>query len=303
MSPRSPLHSPSSPTDLASLAVVDTHSHVIAQDEQRYPRAPMGGKASDWSRERPADAPAMLAAMAAAGVAQSVLVQASTCYGHDSSYVAAAVQAHPAHFIGVYSVDPLAVDAVQQVQRWSSAGLAGLRIFIAGHTTANHDVRLDDPRGFPVWQYAADHHIPICVQIRADGLPQLALLLREFPKVNVLLDHFARPVLEDGPPYAQAQALFALAAHNNLHFKFTSHNVRESKVGLATQASFARTVVDVFGAQRIAWGSNFSASSGSLKEQLDEALSATAELSGEERRWIFSGTARALYPTLGKAGA
>jgi L-fuconolactonase len=68
--------------------------------------------------------------------------------------------------------------------------------------------------------------------------PSSRLLLKQFTKAIVLLDHFARPVLEEGAPYAQAASLFALAKYENLNFKFTTHNVRESKEGKATQASF-----------------------------------------------------------------
>jgi predicted TIM-barrel fold metal-dependent hydrolase len=284
-----------------SLPVVDLHSHVIAADAARYPLAPMGGKQSEWSKERPVDDRGMLAAMAQAGVAQSVLVQASTCYGHDNSYVQACVQAHPGRFAGVFSVDMQAAHAIASIQRWLQAGLSGARVFIAGHTAADHTVRLDDPRGFAAWQYIADHRIPICVQLRADGLPQLEALLTRFPDAVVLLDHFARPELEDGPPYARAVGLLALARFANLHFKYTTHNVRESRAGKATQAGFIRTVVDAFGAQRIGWGSNFPASSGTLQSQLSEAWEATAALSPTEREWIFSRTARRLYPVLAQA--
>ena len=64
---------------------IDTHSHVICTDTARYPNAPVGGQKSDWSRERPVSAEQMIAAMDEAGIAKSVLVQASTCYGHDNS--------------------------------------------------------------------------------------------------------------------------------------------------------------------------------------------------------------------------
>ena len=80
---------------------IDTHTHVISSDEARYPRAPVGGHQSDWSKERPVSVERMLESMDAAGVAKSVLVQASTCYGHDNSYVADAVAAHPDRFTGV----------------------------------------------------------------------------------------------------------------------------------------------------------------------------------------------------------
>lgn len=280
--------------------VVDSHSHVIADDAQAFPLAPMGGKQSDWSRERPVNGKGMRVAMEVAGVAKSILVQASTCYGHDNSYVVESVRAEPQRFIGVYSVDTLSANAIERIAHWRAQGLSGLRVFIAGHTAADHGVRLDDPRGFPSWDYISEQKIPICVQLRADGLPQLETLLRQFPLATVLLDHFARPLLEGGVPYKEAASLFALAKYPNLHFKFTTHNVRESREGKSTQAQFCRAVVDAFGAQRIAWGSNFPASKGSLQDHLNEALEATASLTLEEQRWIFSRTAHQLYPDLNR---
>jgi len=293
-----------SPLTAVSLGVpvVDSHSHVIADDSIRYPLAPMGGKQSDWSKERPVNGAGMAQAMKDAGVAKSILVQASTCYGHDNSYTLDCVKANTAQFVGVFSVDTLLPDAVAQVKHWKEAGMSGMRVFIAGHTAAaDHSVRLDDPRSFPVWDYISQHKIPMCVQLRADGLPQLETLLKQFPKAIVLLDHFARPLLEEGAPYVQAASLFALAQYENLNFKFTTHNVRESKEGKSTQAAFAKAVVGAFGAHRIAWGSNFPASAGGLTQHLQEALEATASLTLDEQRWIFSGTAHALYPDLNKA--
>ena len=283
--------------------VVDTHCHVIAPDTTRYTLQPMGGKQSDWSRERPVDEAGMLAAMAEAGVAQAVLVQASTCYGHDSSYVRDCVRSQPSKFIGVYSVDLLAPDAPQQAARWQAEGLAGMRFFIAGHTAADHATRLDDPRARPAWQYASDHGIPVCVQLRANGLPQLEAVMRDFPEVTILLDHFARPVLEDGAPYRQAESLWALARFPNLNFKLTTHNMLESAQGQSTPQAFCEAVVAAFGARRIAWGSNFPASAGGLTHQLQLALDATRTLSDTDREWIFSGTARRLYPSLGTGKA
>jgi predicted TIM-barrel fold metal-dependent hydrolase len=240
----------------------------------------------------------MLAAMREAGVAKSVVVQASTSYGHDNRYLVDAVAAYRQSFLGVYSVDMLAADAVATIDAWQRSGLCGLRVFIAGHTAADHGARLDDPRADAAWSHASEQGIPVCVQIRADGLPQLEAMLQRFPRATVLLDHFARPELADGAPYAHAAGLFALAPYGNLYFKFTTHNVRESAGGRSTQADFCRAVVSHFGASRIAWGSNFPASAGSLKQLLDEALAATASLPAADREWIFSRTAHVLYPAL-----
>ncbi|HZD19410.1 MAG TPA: amidohydrolase family protein [Burkholderiales bacterium] len=265
--------------------MIDTHAHVISTDERRYPRAPLGGKQSDWSRERPVSAEEMVAAMDAAGIEQTVLVQASTCYGHDNSYVADAVAAHPRRFIGVFSVDVLAPDAPQRMRQWLDRGLAGLRIFIAGHTTAQ-DARLDDPRAFAAWEYAIAARVPICVQLRAGALGQLQSMLARFPKARVLLDHMARPVVDDAAP------LVGMAKYENLYLKLTTHNVRE-----LPQSFFAR-VVKSYGAARIAWGSNYPAAAGTLGALLADAREALAAFSAAERDWIFSRTAKSFYAAL-----
>ena len=273
---------------------IDTHAHVIAADTRRYPRAPLGGKQSDWSRERPVSAEQMLAAMDEAGVAKMVLVQASTCYGHDNAYVADAVAAHPQRFVGVFSVDMVTEDAPEKIRYWIDRGFAGLRVFIAGHTTAQ-DARLDDPRSFAAWQCAVDAGLPICVQARAPQLDQLGVLLERFPAARVLLDHMARPVVDDGPPYEAAAPLFALARYENLALKLTTHNLRDASKGKATPQTFLARVVKTFGAARIAWGSNFPASEGALGSLLADARAAFGALSHEERELIFSGTAKNFY--------
>jgi len=283
-------------------SIIDLHTHVIADDSVAYPPAPLTGKQSDWSRERPVTYPALLAAMEEAGIDKAALVQASTCYGHDNRYVADSVAARPDRFIGVYSVGLTDHDAPDRITYWHGRGLHGMRVFIAGHTAADRSTRLDDPRSFPAWECAQRLDIPVCVQLRADGLPQLANVLERFPRVRVLLDHFARPKLDDGLPYAAAAGLFELARFPNLFFKLTTHNVREAASGASTQAAFLRKAIDAFGARRIAWGSNFPASEGSLISLLSEALAATASLSDEEREWIYHRTARTLYPALGSLG-
>lgn len=278
--------------------VIDLHSHVIASDTKRYPLSPLSGQQSDWSRERPVGFGRMIAAMDEAGVAKTALVQASTCYGHDNAYVADAVAAHPVRFTGVFSVDVFRPDAPERIRYWMSKGLAGLRVFIAGHTAAAKDARLDDPSSFPAWELAGEAGIPVCVQLRAGGLAQLKTMLERFPQVRTVLDHMARPAIDDGPPYAGASGLFSLARHENLFLKLTTHNVRESRGGKATPEGFFGRVVAEFGASRIAWGSNYPASEGTLAGILAEARAALGALSRADRDWIFSRTAQSLYPSL-----
>jgi len=273
---------------------------VISSDTGRYPNAPLGGRKSDWSRERPVSTEQMIAAMDAARIAKAALVQASTCYGHDNSYVANAVAAYPDRFTGVFSVDVLAPDAAPKVRYWAGYKLTGMRLFTAGSTMPNQADWVDDPRSFPAWECAGELGIPICMQMTVKAIPQLMGMLKRFPRVTVILDHLAKPTLSDGPPYAGAADVFRLADYENLYLKLTPRTVLEAQNGKATPGSFFPLLVSRFGASRIAWGSNYPASEGTLAELLRASQKGLSVLSVDERDWIFRRTALALYPALGE---
>ena len=42
------------------MRIIDIHPHVISTDETRYPRAPIGGHQSAWSRDRPVSVEQMI---------------------------------------------------------------------------------------------------------------------------------------------------------------------------------------------------------------------------------------------------
>ena len=279
------------------MAVIDIHPHIISADIQRYPVAPVGGHQSDWSRARPVSLPEMIAAMSAAGVERSALVQASTCYGHDNSYVADAVAAHPDKFTGVFSVDVIAPDATERMRYWRRKRLTGLRIFSFG-STMTEQAALDDPKSHPAWECAVELDLPICLQMSGQAIPQVVRMIERFPRVRVVLDHAARPVLDDGPPYPAAQRLFDLARYPNIYLKVTPRVFTEARRGKATPESFFGRLVEEFGPHRIAWGSNYPASDGTLSELLALAKSSLAFLPQQDQEWIFAKTAQTLYPAL-----
>jgi L-fuconolactonase len=280
------------------VTVIDSHTHAISPDTQNYPLNPIGGHQSKWSAERPVDGQGLLVAMDKARVEKAVVVQASTIYGHNNDYVARVVADHRDRFAGVFSVDVLAADGLDQMKRWLDAGLSGLRLFTTGTTMPGQATWLDDPKSFPVWDYAEANNVPVCLQMTADGIPMLQTLLGHFPKVRVLLDHLARPKLEDGPPYARAQALFDLARYPGVFLKLTNRTIAAAGEGASTPAAFVARVLETFGADRIAWGSNFPAAEGSLNDLLADARAALADLSAEDQSAIFSGTIAGLYPAL-----
>ena len=146
-------------------SIVDIHPHVISTDNKRFPLDPLGGKQSTWSVERPTPHEKLVAAMKEAGVDKAAIVQASTAYGHDNSYVAEAIEKHPGRFTGVFSVDVLAPDAVEKMKVWIGKGFSGMRLFTTGSTMPGQATWFDDPRSFPAWEYAGKANIPVCMQM------------------------------------------------------------------------------------------------------------------------------------------
>ncbi|MFT8246162.1 amidohydrolase family protein [Roseomonas sp. BN140053] len=282
-------------------SIIDTHTHVVSPDRERYPTAPLGGRQSDWSAERPLSAEGLLEAMDAAGVSKAVVVQASTAYGHDNSCVADAVAAHRDRLVGVFSVDVLAADAPTQIRRWHERGFSGFRLFTTGTTMPGQAGWIDDPRGFPAWALAEELRLPIAMQMTGKGIPALRSMLERFPGVPVLLDHLARPVLAAGPPYTEAEPLMALDAFPQVVLKLTTRALHLAKEGASTPAALMEVLLRRFGAGRIMWGSNFPAHAGALKQLLAESQEALDGLGEADRDAIFGGTARRIYPALGEA--
>lgn len=277
---------------------IDIHPHVISDDDARYPRDPLFGVQSDWSRDRPVTIAKLAAAMDAAGVQKAAIVQASTCYGYDNSYVVDAIAEYPGRFTAVGSVDVLQPDAPRRIRDWMKRGVSGLRLFTGGSTAAFDTSSLDDTKSFPVWELCGEAGLSMCLQTSAIGLAQTAGLAKRFPKVRIILDHLARPEISDGPPYKKAASLFALTPFENIYLKVTPRIFHESQRGEASPETFFPKLVAAFGASRLAWGSNFPASEGTMADNLKVARQCLACLSEEDRAWVFAKTAQQLYPAL-----
>jgi L-fuconolactonase len=279
------------------MPLIDIHPHVISTDTQRFPLAPIGGHQSDWSQERPISYDEMIAAMDKAGVAKSAVVQASSAYAYDNSYVAAAVAAHPTRFTGVFSADVLAPDAVDRMKLWMAKGLTGMRLYTAG-STMEQKLWFTDPRTYPAWTFAGEAGLPVCMQMRFKAFPQLKEMLERFPKVRFIIDHLGRTEMADGTPYAAAAPLFELARYPNVYLKVTHRNFEESRNGKATPETFFRRLIEEFGANRIAWGSNYPAAKQPLADLVALGRDTLAFLPQADRDWIFEKTALTLYPAL-----
>jgi L-fuconolactonase len=277
---------------------IDIHPHIISDDPARYPRAPLFGVQSDWSRERPVTIDGLIAAMDEAGVEKAAIVQSSTCYGYDNSYLVDSIAKYPGRFTAVGSVDVTEPDAPVRIRQWVAKGVSGLRLFTGGSTAAFDSSSLADPRSFPTWEACGELGLSMCIQTDPSGLPEVVSLAKRFPQVRIVLDHLGRPDVTDGPPYNNATNLFNLAPLESIYLKLTPRIFGDVKRGKATPETFFPRLVEVFGSRRLAWGSNFPASAGKLKDNLAAARQCLGCLSAQDQAAIFAGTAQRLYPAL-----
>src|SRR5438046_1964589 len=96
---------------------IDTHVHVISDDEARFPLDPTGVTGA-WYRDDPCSVGRLLRLMEEAGVDAAVLVQAISAYRHDNRYCAYAARRHPERCTSVACIDvtsPDATDAARHV--------------------------------------------------------------------------------------------------------------------------------------------------------------------------------------------
>ena len=278
----------------ATEEIIDLHAHVISPDKQRYPVVPLGGQMSEFARERPQTFEEYVKQADAAGVKKAALVQVSTYYGIDNSYLVDCIARHHKRFIGVCSINTISDDNVKSLDGWVRRGMTGLRIFLL----PGDDDLLLNPKATPVWEYAAKKGITICISTRGSGVSQVPVLLKRYPTVKVVFDHTDFLKLEEGPPYANSQSFFEMAEFRNLYLKVTPTTFRSGQVGQSTTQSFIQKLVSVFGADHMAFGSDLPSAPGPLTKIIADAREGMSGLSPADRRMIFSGTARHLYPSL-----
>jgi L-fuconolactonase len=269
--------------------IVDTHTHIVSQDEQAYPLSPRP-LSGEWYREAPCSAEGLRAAMEECGVDRAVLVQPMGAYSFDNSYTADSAAADPGHFTSACCVDPDADDPLETLEYWlAERGMRGVRLF----ALSRGESWLAEPRTFPLWECAARLDAHVIVTIFAHQLPELRRVLERFPEIDVSLDHCAFPDVKAPEP------LFSLAALPNLHLKVSTHVLDAAAAAEGSASPFVRRLVDHYGAERIMWGSDFSQTHDrSYPELVAFGRRAFAELGGDERDACLGGTALRLWPDL-----
>lgn len=245
--------------------------------------------------------PADLApALAAHGIAATVLVQAAPSVA-ETEYMLGLADATPsvAGVVGWVDFEDPTSPAVL-------ARLAGHPVF-KGVRPMIQDIPDLDWMLRPDIAWAFEALISLDLTFDALGYPAhlqpFATLLSRYPELRVVIDHGMKPRVREAMAGLDAftdwaTGMRALAARPGTHCKL-SGLVTEAAPGwhISDLAPFVAHILEVFGPERVMWGSDWPVcrlrAEYSAWWEAAEAL--TADLAPSDRAAVFGGTARAFY--------
>ena len=124
--------------------------------------------------------------------------------------------------------------------------------------------------------------------------------MERYPGVKVAFEHAWGHKVGAPLDYSVLAPLFTFADNPNVYIKTAINNIAAAREGGGTPEQLYAKLVQVFGANRIMWSSNYPAHPkfGGVKARLEESKRALAFLSREDQEWIFGKTALSVYPAL-----
>ena len=287
--------------------IVDTHCHVFTDDRKKYPQIRDTARAgsipsiteigqTEWPLTRIED---LIAQFAEAGVDKATIVQAYFVYEYDNRYAIDVALEHQDRFTAVVVLDPLDPKSPDELSRMvETERVTGIR-FMRGRLPESS---LGKPETFPLWERIQSLKIPVAIGDRIADAPKIRPAMERYPEVKVAFEHSWGHKVGAPPDYTMLKPLFDLADNPNVYIKTAINNIAAAREGGGTPEQLYTKLVEVFGAKRIMWSSNYPAHPkfGGVKPRLDESKKALAHLSAEDQAWILGKTALAFYPALAK---
>lgn len=238
--------------------VIDTHIHLFAADQQRFP---YHANASYRPSAQPLEPYREFVKQA--GLSHTIIVHPEP-YQDDHRYLefCFANEPSPGYFKGTCLFDPIlpgTPSRMAELVARNPGRIVALRIHenrTAGvPPTAGGPIRdrdLKHPGVKAVWRKAHDLGLAIQMHIIPLHAPEVAALAREFAGTPVIIDHLARA--GQGTPEEYARVL-QMAKLPNVWMKFSGVNYSSRQPSPHRDAKpLVRRTFDAFGPRRMIWG-------------------------------------------------
>lgn len=270
---------------------IDAHQHFwqLAARAGGWPPPSLSAIYRDFA---PADLAPLLAAH---GVQGTVLVQSLPSEADTDWLLALAERAGFVRAV-VGWTDLLALDAPAAIARLAShKKLKGLRPMLQD---IGDERWIADAALAPALTAMVEHGLRFDALVLPRHLPALLECARAWPQLPIVIDHAAKPPVADALFGRWREDLAQLAALPNVHCKL-SGLVTEARADWTVEdlRPYVAHVLDVFGAQRVIWGSDWPVVdlAGGYGAWVAASESLLSHLGQQDRNDIFGLNARRFY--------
>jgi predicted TIM-barrel fold metal-dependent hydrolase len=286
-------------------ALYDTHSHFFSNDAERYPIDTTGAhEGADVLRNRimtnPSTPENILKLWSQNNVAGGVGVQYNSAYKTDNSYLLDSSDAHRDLISAVIILDARKPETPAKLRDLvEKRGVTGLRLTGYPDKAGNYPW-LDSDAAQATWAEADRLGLSVVLMYLPTepspaALAHIAGLAERYHNVKIVLDHIGWPALTGAQDYGLTPGHAALKSFPNVYFKLTTINLDNLEKAGLDSSDFLRHVVDVYGADRIMWGSDYGNTPGTFSDMVTRAERATAKLKPVERRKVLHDTGHRLF--------
>jgi L-fuconolactonase len=286
----------------------DTHTHFYTADAVTYPIDPTGAREGEEALvhrilTKPGTPERVFALWDASGVAAGAAVQFNTAYKTDNRYTLTVTDEHADRLgaVVILNASDPATPAELACMK-GRHGVTGLRL--VGYADARGEYSfLSTEAAMASWAEAERLKIAIVLMIRLSPgespeptLSRVGELAGRFPAARIVLDHCGWPAFVPGDdPVGLTPTHRALAQHANIYFKVTSINfTRFEKEGIPAER-FLREAVNIYGADRMMWGSDFGNTLTDYPVLAEKARLSAALLNDAERHAYLYSTGAAIF--------
>lgn len=287
----------------------DTHAHFFTSDIEKYPVTTTGAReGEDNLKKRIASDPVTpentLPLWRELGVVGGAGVQYNTVYKTDNSYVMDVSDQYPAEISSVVILHADAPETPKLLEKLIlERKVSGLRLY-GRQGPEGQTLWLDSPEARRTWEVAERYRLNVALMYSpqtsfASALPRIASMSKEYSGVNIVLDHCGWPAPEPSI-LGLTEEHRALAKRANIYLKLTTINFYQFKDAGIDAARFLRKAVDIYGADRIMWGSDLGNTLEDYAQMTRRARDAAALLTAQERRLVLCDTGRRMFSRAGR---
>jgi predicted TIM-barrel fold metal-dependent hydrolase len=304
------------------IKMFDTHCHFYTYEPDKYF---FDGAGSRYGKEKmiakakanPMNAAAVFKFWDTIGVEQGTAVQYNSTYGTDNSYMLDVCRANPTRAMPVVILGPTDAKTPETLAKWAKEERLTAIRWTGGAArggAAGAPPPYLSPESEPSWQMCNDLGLTVVLMPLGGGGPVLTHVARfadKYPNVKIAMDHIGFPRPELLPEtFGLTPEHYALAKHKNVYYKLTNFLVSEMEAGAKTANKpmvelkpFVEHMVKTFGADHLAWGSDYGNVEVDDVQYTKNMIAATSGLSARDRQAFFYDTGKAVFIPGGRGKA